>query len=46
MTDVVASAHQKLDTYLTRISKNVLSPDILRKLDDIIISFEERRDRE
>lgn len=46
MTDVVASAHQKIDTYLTRISKNVLSPDILRKLDDIITSFEERRDRE
>ena len=46
MTDVVLSAHQKIDTYLARISKKSLSQNILHKMDQIINSFEERRDKE
>ncbi|QPM68529.1 trimethylamine methyltransferase family protein [Atribacter laminatus] len=46
MNDVVLSAQQKIDRYLTRISKKVLSQNIVYKMDQIINSFEERRENE
>ena len=46
ITDVVLSAHHKIDSYLTRLSEKALTQSILDEIDQIINSFEERRDKE